>query len=356
MPEGLDLKELRRLKLLILVSWKEEGKWDLCEPMQNHVGQLEILQPFFFKSAYLSFLNKISVKLSFFYVPLRALFYRKKFDVILSWPMQMGLFYGICNRMGVRPDHARHLLRDFHINLTRTDFAYRLRLILLRLAIKGIDFFLVTSRIEERIYSRMFNIKRERLRFLHEAPPNHYLTQKPIPTQDYILSYGNSDRDFDTLIAASAGMNRRVIILSQNYVSDQSLPEHIELISHRIGADELIELIAAARIVVLPLDDYRIAAGQLGMLETMALGRPLIVTTNMATEEYAVHKETAIFYEAKNERELNRQLRYLWENPKKGDAMGCLAREKSRSFGDMEMTIFYETLNYMQKKRQVKPA
>lgn len=349
MSEKTDPKALGRLKLLVLVSWKEEGNWDLCEPMQGRIRQLAIKQPFFFKHSLLAALNRFSVKLSLFYVPLLALRDRKDFDVILSWPMQMGLIFGILNRFGSRSYHARHLLRDFHINLTRTDFAYRLRLILLRLALKGIDFFLVTSRVEEKIYARMFNLDRNRLRFLHEAPPNHYLNQKPLPVRDYIFSYGNSDRDFDTLIKASAETNRPVVILSQNYEPQTPLPGHVELISRRISPKELIELIAAARIVVLPLEDYRIAAGQLGMLETMGLGRPLIVTANMATEEYGVHKETVLFYEAKNERELKGHLRFLWENRAEAEALGRRARQSCRDFGEREMGIFYDVLGYLQQ-------
>ena len=63
----------KHLKLMILVTWKEQGQWDLYQTLKNLVRRLEILQPFFFKQPQLAFLQKFANRLSSFYIPIMAL-------------------------------------------------------------------------------------------------------------------------------------------------------------------------------------------------------------------------------------------------------------------------------------------
>ncbi len=57
---------------------------------------------------------------------------------------------------------------------------------------------------------------------------------------------------------------------------------------------ELIRRIGGAACCVVPLRDAVVAAGQNSMFEAMSLGRPLVITENVATVEYATHGENAL--------------------------------------------------------------
>ena len=109
-----------------------------------------------------------------------------------------------------------------------------------------------------------------------------------------------------------------------------------------VSEEELIDLILSSRFVVLPLNDYAISAGQNTMIETMALGRPLIVTSNMATIEYATHGDTALFFQAQDVKDLQKQIQFLVQNPKIAEKMGYRAREAIRAFPDKEMAILFK--------------
>jgi glycosyltransferase involved in cell wall biosynthesis len=326
--------------VLLLVNWKEAGKWSFVRFLKNRVGRMRILQPLLPKNAKNRRISDISIFLSEFYMPVIALFLRKDTEVIISWQMRIGVVYGILKRVFHRRAPPLHIVQDFHIDVTRNEWLYRARLAFMKLAIPGIDFFCCTSTEEERIYSRMFGIPRDRILFLPLAPSSPPCLETVKTQSDYIFSYGNSDRDYDTLIEAVTNLNIRTVILSQRYHPGKALPNHVFHIRERISEKELYHWIVASRMVIVPLKDHRIAAGQLSLLQVMSVGRPVVVTMNMATREYAVHRRTAMFYEAKNSRELAAHILYLWNHQHISEKIGKQAKQLSSTFIDRRAAIF----------------
>jgi len=331
---------ISRLKILILVNWKEEGKWFFLRSLQNRVARASVLQPLSFPRAINGKLTYLSNYLSEFYVPILALIQRNPFDIIVSWQMRIGICYGIVKRLCHPHKPPLHIIQDFHIDLTQTHRLYRLQIALLKLAIPGIDYFCCTSTEEEAIYHRMFNIPRSRISFLPLAQSPDDFEESSYPEQDYIFSYGRSDRDFDTLIRSVSVLKLKTYILSQKYKPRVPVPENVCLIRDYVSSKEMAKWIASSRIVVLPLKDYRVSAGQISMLEVMSLGKPLIITSNMATREYAIHQQTALFFEAGNDKELIDHIGNLWNNHDIAKQMGHQARLANRALNDKLMTVF----------------
>jgi glycosyltransferase involved in cell wall biosynthesis len=335
---------ISRLRLLILVNWKEQGEWSFLHFLKNTVRKVDVLQPVSFKPAANSRLIYLSNYLSEFYVPLLALIPRKNYDVTVSWQMRLGICYGILKRIVHSRKPPVHIIQDFHIDLTQTRRLYRVQIALMKLAIPGIDYFFCTSTEEEKIYSPMFGIDRSRIVFLPLIAPRSLFEEPDRPKKDYIFSYGNSDRDFETLIRAVAHLNIKTYILSGKYQPHIPLPENVSILRDRISEKELIDWIASSRMVVFPLKDYRISAGQLSMLEVMALGRPLIITENMATKEYAVHRQSALFFKAGSDKELADHIRYLWNHRESAEQMGQQARQAALKLNEKRMTVFSNLL------------
>lgn len=335
---------IAQLKLLILVNWKEEGKWSFLRFLKGRVEQPTVLQPVWLKHMVNSRLTYVFNSLSDFYVPILALIQRKHFDVTISWQMRLGICYGILKRIVHSKKLPVHIIQDFHIDLTQTRSLYRFQIALLKLAIPGIDYFFCTSTEEEKIYSEQFGINRSRIVFLPLIAPQSYFEEPDRPKKDYIFSYGNSDRDFDVLIRAVAHLNIKTYILSKKYQPQIPVSENVSILRDRVSEKELIEWIASSRMVVFPLKDYRVSAGQLSMLEVMALGRPLIITENMATKEYAVHQQSALFFEAGNDKELAVHIQYLWNHREFAEQVGQQARKAVLKLNDNRMTVFINLL------------
>jgi glycosyltransferase involved in cell wall biosynthesis len=335
---------ISQLKLVILANWKEEGSWSFLHLLKNKVQNVDILQPVSFKQPVGRRFTSISNYFSEFYVPLLALIRRKRFDVIVSWQMRIGICYGILKRIVHSQKPPVHIIQDFHIDLTQTRGIYRFNLSLVKLAIPGIDYFCCTSTEEEAIYSRMFNIPRSRIVFLPLVESSSNFNEPSHPKKDYIFSYGNSDRDFDTLIRAVSHLSIKTYILSQRYNYHTLLPENVSILRDRISEKELVEWIASSRMVVLPLNDYRISAGQISMLEVMALARPLVITENMATKEYAVHRHSTLFFKAGSDKELADHIRYLWDHKEVAEKIGQQARQDALKLSDKQMATFVNLL------------
>lgn len=335
---------ISRLKLVILANWKEEGHWSFLHLLKNWVQNVDILQPVSFKHPVSSRLTSISNYLSEFYVPLLASIRRKHFNVVISWQMRIGICYGILKRIVHSQKPPVHIIQDFHIDLTQTRGLYRFNLALLKLAIPGIDYFCCTSTEEEAIYSQMFNIPRSRIVFLPLVESSSNFEEPSRPKKDYIFSFGNSDRDFETLIRAVSNLSIKTYILSQRYQSHIPLPENVSILRDRICEKELIEWIASSRMVVLPLKDYRISAGQISMLEVMALARPLVITENMATKEYAVHQHSALFFKAGSDKELADHIQYLWNHRDSSEQIGQQARQTALKLNDKRLNVFINLL------------
>lgn len=342
---------INRLRLLFLLPWKEEGRWGLYQEILPLAKEFQVLHPYG-EWANNRFGGRVAGKLGEFLVPLIAVSKRRRFDVVMSWSMRIGIVYGVVSRV-LKHNSILHVMRDFHVNLERKDFGYRLKLLLLKLAIPGIDLFLCTSRQEQLIYARLFNIDRNRLLFFPDFPIASLCNRKPQVTQDYIFAYGNSDRDFDTLVRAAALSQNRLLILSQTYAPKDAVPEHVRLIQERLPMEELLETIGACRLLVLPLQSYWVAAGQNSMLETMALGRPLIVTSNLATLEYAEHRKTAVFVEAGDAAGLAAEIDYFWHHPVEAETMGRQARNHAQQLIKDRLRIFMSVLDRLMSIQSV---
>lgn len=342
------------LNLLIMVTWKEEGKWRLYRLLKSRCRSVHILQPFLLKEGVHPWIKRCSRLLSEFYLPLIAWKRRKHCDFIISWTMRFGICYGVLNRLFPSKGSAKHVLCDFHINPTRKDPVYRLRLKLLSFSVPGIDFFLCTSTREERIYSEMFRIPIDAIRFFPIAPPGDLPGSCTFPVEDYVFSYGNSDRDYETLLRAAKDFDARVVIVSQAYSPKTALPDSVVLLQDKVAWRDLVRLIAGARVVVMPLQDFNISAGQTAMLETMIMGRPLVVTSNMATVEYATHLQSALFYDAGDAEQLASHVRLLLENRELAEEMGRKAGWEAGRFFDLQASILLDVLQRLAEARDPK--
>jgi glycosyltransferase involved in cell wall biosynthesis len=334
---------LKRARLLIIIPWKESGKWELPHDLGRYLGKVGILQPVLTADPRSRILKGISIRASEFYLPFLAM--RKgRIDLVLSWTMRIGILFGILRRVFRTLPRGRHILCDFHIDPTRSDPIYKLRLKMLEMALPGIDFFYCTSNEERELYCKSFCIPLERIRFFPLAPAGHLFRHAAQGDGAYIFSYGNSDRDFETLIRAVAELRVDLILLSQLFRPRGVLPHNVRLIERKLPYAELLELIQAAQVVVLPLRSSRVSAGQMAMMEVMAMGAPLVVSRNMATQEYASHGETALFFESGNEDDLKKQVRCLLENPNAARRMGRSASEAAKGFRRKQLHALLEGL------------
>jgi Glycosyl transferases group 1 len=337
-----------RLRIMLVVTWQEEGEWYLCRQLTTRCQCVEVLQPSRSAGHCSKWTAALAGRMNPALLALRAFARRKRFDAVCSWCMPVGVCYGLLNRLFGGRGAPRHILRDFHINLMRTDWRYRVRLALLRMALPGIDMLLCTSREEAGLYAAMFGLAPGRVSFFPDVPPSQFLTaQAAGPLSDYIFACGNSDRDFDTLLAAVEGLGYDTVILSQQFTPRRPLPDGVRILSHRISMQAMQELIQQAAVVVVPLEHERVAAGQNSLLEAMALGRPVIVTDNFATREYAVQGRTALLCPPGDAARMAQLLRQVFEDRNATEAMAARARKATEEMLNRQVELFIDSVRHI---------
>jgi hypothetical protein len=298
-------------------------------------------------------LARLSVWLSRFYLPVRTLLCPGRAQAVVCWNLPCATVLGLLRRLlpsrGPRP---LFLARDFHINPTQaSEPAYARKLRLLSWAMPALDRALTTSRAEAAAYAAFFGRPPEQFRFFPDEPASELLALAPQPCAGHVFAYGNSDRDFDTVLGAAAAMDARFLILSQAYAPTGPVPPNVTLLRRFVDRRELIRLVATAACCVVPLADPRVAAGQNSMFEALALARPLVIARNVAVEEYVTDGDNGLLYRAGDAAELAAKLRACLDDPDRAEAMARRGRESARNWLAREHEMFLDILGELLEER-----
>jgi len=325
-----NLCPLSQRRVSLGLSWAETGQWRLLHRLRRELAAVEFVRLGDRARRVLSRLGGLSAWASAACLAVKQVARAWRSDVVLSWALPLGVCTGLLLRLVPPRLRPVHIVRDFHLNLSRRDTAYRLRLAVLRLALPGIDALWCTSEAERAVYAEMLGLPDAAVSFYPDEPPSQYMEMPDVPCAGYVFAYGNSDRDFEGLLAVAEAIGRDMVILSQSFAFPEPLPPNVRAVRSRVSEAEMVGLLQAAAVVVVPTRDRRLAAGQNGLLESMALGRPVVAAANVAVLELAEHGEEALFYEPGDREGLLRAVRAVLDDPEAAREMGRRGRERCR--------------------------
>lgn len=152
---------------------------------------------------------------------------------------------------------------------------------------------------------------------------------KPQPaTLPHIVAAGRSGRDYPTLLAAAASAACSTTIICNEAVALQGAKEspNVNILTECFGLDYLAQLLHAD-IVVVPLRVDNISAGQMVLIQAMALERPLIVTETPTIGDYLEHNVTALLVPRGNAPAMAAAITALLSDPERRRTLGRNARE-----------------------------
>lgn len=184
----------------------------------------------------------------------------------------------------------------------------------------------------------------DRLWFLPYGVDTDFFSPPGNQLGDSIVSVGDTNRDYITLVRALRKVGMRGQILSSRVlplpgkppVDLPSLPQSVVSIS-TVSAVELRETYSRARIVIIPLNDTVTASGVTSLLEAMSMGKPVIVAGTMGIADYVVNGESGITYRPGDYLDLANQLQYALQDPSLLERIGRNAASRvSQSFSTSE--------------------
>ena len=146
------------------------------------------------------------------------------------------------------------------------------------------------------------------------------------PAQRYVLAVGNDiGRDYETLLAAATSLPMPVLIHTRRKLP-QALPRNVRVQSDWITFEELRLLYARASVVVMPLKETVHASGTNGVLEALAMGRPVVVSASSGIRDYIIDGVTALTPLPGDIDGLRRAVLDLWAKPEVAESLGYQAR------------------------------
>lgn len=225
---------------------------------------------------------------------IRAIIHQKHYDVIVSHSYNSGFIFSVVRSL-FNINTPPHIVIDVGCLNGAKDKKWQISL--LKFSLKSINALIYHSRINERFYSTRFpKIKREFIPFGIDT--DFFKPFDNPPQNDYALCIGYAKRDFSTLVDAWENIQFPLKIVGINPNNQQWCKKnYIECILFK-PITSLKEYIYNARFIILPIENEQYSVGQMTFLQSMSMGKIVIVNNVPGVSDY--FKKNCIPIEYKN--------------------------------------------------------
>lgn len=241
-------------------------------------------------------LYKIEHKIKF-YIWQAFLAYRvqRKYDVIISHGAQSGLVLSLLRTLTFRKK-PKHIIFDIGgMNGGRNN---KIEVILIKFALLSNPYIICHSKIIIDNYKKYFPNLVNRTQFIpFGCNTEEFKPKESINKKEQITAFGYAKRDYHTLIEAfkkieHPNVKLKIIGIPQPFEEAKDCP-NIEIIP-KVSIDTLKEEIQASKFIVIPLPIFNYSYGQMSFLQSMSLGKAVIVTDTPSSTDYHLPQQKAI--------------------------------------------------------------
>jgi glycosyltransferase involved in cell wall biosynthesis len=317
---------MNKIKVHLLVDWEQrDDNWSFLQEFKKHIPDVKIIyakNPQNYKTE----LQKVfRLWTRYVHLGFRAFLESKHCDVCIAYQGVAGLCLGLFLRVLGRK--VPLILNAFIYKQRKNKLHAAFRYWFTRFTLATADRVICYSQRETEWYKDYFNYKDGKFIFLPFGVDTPKLDKVPKQkTGNYILSAGSSNRDYRTLIQATQNMPIEVHIIAKKLnLNTLKIPGNFK-VQYDIYGEEFYKSIDRSKIIIVPLNDEKISSGQMVLLESMYMGKAVIVTRNWGTEDYVNDGHDAIFVSPHNADELKQAISRLLNDPERIDDIGKNAR------------------------------
>jgi len=198
---------------------------------------------------------------------------------------------------------------------------------------RGMSRILVHSAFQRELAHSALGIPARKLEYVpYYADARFWSPDSDIDSEPLIVSAGREHRDYSTLAAACEGLHARVFVAAGSVHSPAAtsrIPAAWPSNFKSGFADYLTlrGLYQRASVVVVPLVDSDFQAGVTTVLEAMAMGKPVVVTSTRGQSETIVDGETGISVPPGDVAAMRNAIRRLMKDRSERRRLGAAARE-----------------------------
>ncbi len=271
-------------------------------------------------------IHPIEKNLLRFYVvqALKAFTKLGKYDSVISHGAQSAIFLALTRSIfGIK--NPSHIIID--VGCLNGGRSRQPELSIFQFAMRSVSGLIYHASSQKAHYDKYFPLLAKNAFFVPFGVDTEFFRPLNVEQEDYILSIGYKFRDWLTLINAYSQIKTKTTlkIVGPEKLNIE-LPRNVHLHPY-VPISTLKELIAKAKFIVLPLVELPYAHGQMTFLQSMAMGKAVIVTKGPSTVDYINDNEDALFVRLNDIDDMRNKIEFLLHNPDKVKMLGENARK-----------------------------
>jgi glycosyltransferase involved in cell wall biosynthesis len=243
-----------------------------------------------------------------FYVTQSVLCYLKhnKYDLFFSHGFKSAAVFSMLSKM-MNNKKCHYIFDVGCVNGARNDSKY---FAIYRKALESNCFLICHSKCQLDFYKKHLSLVNDPA-FIRFGVDTEYFRPKGAEKQEYVLSFGNSLRDYDTLLNAWSRMdNRTELHLVGANPSAGKYSGNIKVFP-RMSIVDLMKKIEESLFVIIPLPVLNYSNGQMSLLQSMAMGTPVVVTEVPSTVDYVEDGNGAVFVKPYDVQDMYNKIRFM---------------------------------------------
>jgi len=259
----------------------------------------------------------------------------RQYDVVISHGAQSGLVYALLSRLRRKKSRPLHIIIDVGaMNGGRNN---RIETAIIRSALKSHPAIIYHASIQQKYYETVYKGLIEQSQFIPFGVNIEEFYPLELPQEDYALSFGSSKRDYQTLLDAwrEIDASTRLFIIGDTSIKSggniASLPKS--------SISTLKRYIAGSLFVVIPLPVFNYSYGQMSFLQSMAMGKPVIVTKTPSSMDYLQNAIGAFLVNPYDKEDMKNKIEYLLARKDQLDTLGKKARNDIEVYHLEEKTM-----------------
>lgn len=243
---------------------------------------------------------------------------REQYQIIMGWQQ----FYALIFCFYCRIFRVKKQNTTVALNFTYKDkhgLRGRIYLKFMRMCLEGgyLDYIHVPSHEYADEISRKFRFPREHILVTHFGVDDIYICWKDSKAPEgfdknqYAVSIGRSNRDFELLLNAWKNIDFPLILISDTFKPKAPLPGNVTFVNN-VAGNEQYPYIANAKLVFIPIKDGKICSGDTVLLTAMSFERNVVVTTPSTLGEMYIQDGVSGYLVEKNEEKIATLLNQLF--------------------------------------------
>ncbi len=253
--------------------------------------------------------------IKYFAFPFKIFCQRKKYERIVGWQEFYGLIYAFYCRLFYVKKQNTLIIKNF-IYKPKKGLVGKIYFRFMNYIVKSgyIDTYICASKTMVQYCCEAFGEKADKFVFLPFGVNDFAAEYKPDgpPANDYVLSLGRSNRDWEFLLDGAENLTVPVKIICDELHAPNA-PSNVEILGS-VWGDATHSYIYNCKCMVIPIADGRIASGDTVLLMAMSFGKPIIITKpSCLADDYVTDGYNGIVIE-KDGKQLENAVKRIFED------------------------------------------